>query len=98
MMNNTIANEGEELGNVNNTTAVQDSDVLNAINANRYKLQQMKRILSYREDIETIWTYAPLVIIAFGLMGEMASLFHNITSMWLMSLPILQEYCNLIPY
>ena len=55
---------------MNNTTSQENVDNLPAITANLFKLKQMQRIMSYLENAETIWTYTPLVIIAFGLIGK----------------------------
>ena len=65
---------------MNNTTSEGGLDKLQAINANLFKLKQMQRILSYLEDAETIWTYAPLIIVAFGLIGKAHNLSFDTTS------------------
>ncbi len=59
---------------MNNTTLGIDLKQLQDMNLKLKKLQQMQKmreqITAYLEDVETIWTYAPLIIVAFGLVGK----------------------------
>ena len=52
---------------MNNTTLDVDRRNFQEMKA----LQQLlKQIKGYNDKIETVWTYAPLIIMAFGLTGK----------------------------
>ena len=61
-------------GMMNNTTTGVDLEKLQEMTIKLRRMQQMlkmkEQIDAYLDKIETVWTYAPLIIMAFGLTGK----------------------------